>query len=612
MAIASEFWQDNKSVGGNGGGDFSIVGEAGAFVKRVRIHDGTMKWGESGYRRGCLHGIEIEFTDGKKATAGDTSSDTFRECILEIGTDEKISAMSLWGMGDGKWDRTSEITFHTNKNAKFTAGGKAPDESEWKMDVASGLLLGFRGRCGTNIDSLQPVFLKRVVKQYIDQVSYPELELSNTGFLQAQYVDRARAQWEGGSGLCKVSGTGSKTITQTWNNKVSVVTGIELTFKAGIPLIAEGGITTSLEIGYEQDWGRSTTETKDIKWEFEKEMEGPDDDFEIVAYFKTGTQDLAYKGKYNVVTDDDKKFTFDTSGTLKQVLLSLVEYKIRRLGEDGQVKEKMIINVETRSLDEPEFEESEWVISDEPWEAQIDDNARNYENRERTDEYEDNVEEQQENVPNDTEEADEDSAAQVQEEETAPFEEDENVDRGFEGNVGAEEDIAAQEDQNAEDEASEVPYEASDDNQAKETSDSAYYDEAREPTDEVDNEDEHAAEQNDESQYQRDENDYEAPADDAPLSSDPNEYSEYGRQETNYEVSAGAEPSSDPNEYSGFERRESNYEDNGEQEYTSNSQDQYETSDNGETRYAQNSDSRYEMNDYRSEETVGGDRRGDW
>ncbi|KAK2039870.1 hypothetical protein LZ31DRAFT_634473 [Colletotrichum somersetense] len=320
MSFAPELFQPNKAVGGNGGGDFELLAKRGAFVKKIRIYYGMSQWGSHG-SKGLLSGIELDFTDGKTATCGSTDdSGKFVECLLDVGKDEKIKSMSLYGMGDGKWDRTSELNFKTNKDQSLTAGSREMNENEYKMDVGSGLLIGFQGRAGTLIDSLKPIFLKRVAKQYINNVEYPDLLQQDLDFLQPQEVKRQKSRWDDTNFQVTLSGEHKEKEEHTKTHQMSLDASITLEFMAGVPFVAEGGIKTTLAVGTQHTWASTEGQERTLRYDVTKEMEGPDDEFELIAVYRQGETTLDYTGTFNIVTEDGEKFSFPTSGTVKSVL----------------------------------------------------------------------------------------------------------------------------------------------------------------------------------------------------------------------------------------------------------------------------------------------------
>jgi hypothetical protein len=81
-------------------------------------------------------------------------------------------------MGTGKWDQVREVKFRTNKNKDFNVGWPQGKQQEYKMDVGSGILIGFMGASGTEIDRIASIFLKPVKSLYIDNVTYPTLDMN--------------------------------------------------------------------------------------------------------------------------------------------------------------------------------------------------------------------------------------------------------------------------------------------------------------------------------------------------------------------------------------------------------------------------------------------------
>jgi hypothetical protein len=251
-------------------------------VKRIRVYHGTSKWGSSG-TKGFLAGFELEYTDGKLLSHGSTdSSKTFEECRIDVNNGEKITEMALYGQGDGKWDRTSLLWFKTSKDQTFSAGLKLVSENQYKMDVGSGLLIGFQGRSFSVIDSLKPLFLKRVAKQYIDNVTYPTLDLNDTGFLEMKYLERAKAMWNGSPYQVKVIGEITEKEEKMWSNKISSIFGVALEISAGPLALATVKGTLSLQIGYEHTWQTTKSTERKVRWEMTKEMTCAEDEFEYV------------------------------------------------------------------------------------------------------------------------------------------------------------------------------------------------------------------------------------------------------------------------------------------------------------------------------------------
>lgn len=187
--------------------------------------------------------------------------------------------------------------------------------------------------------------------------------------------------------------------------------------------------------------------------------------------------DLEYKGTYNVMTEDGRKFSFPTSGTLKHVIVSETQYQVRRFGEDGGVETRSLEEDrflgENRSLEEADHQapEPEEPIPDDANEADYgDDSGGGYEQGLAEDE---GLAEEEALAQDYGDAADEDSMAQPGEDE------DGYVDPEY-GNTDVEENTA--ENTNVEDQFEEgATYEDTYDNQEGQDTDNAEGEEAAEP-----------------------------------------------------------------------------------------------------------------------------------
>lgn len=75
---------------------------------------------------------------------------------VEFDGSETIKSLSLYGNGEGT--RTGRLTLTTSKNKDFDTGSNKAQE--YAIDHASGILVGFGGSAGEDINNMGPVFIK--------------------------------------------------------------------------------------------------------------------------------------------------------------------------------------------------------------------------------------------------------------------------------------------------------------------------------------------------------------------------------------------------------------------------------------------------------------------
>jgi hypothetical protein len=230
-----------------------------------------------------LSGIKVKFSDGKSGQTGTCDdSSKFEEYNFDAEKVETITSMSLQGMGTGEWDQVRKMEFSTAKNKPFSVGWpKKKDQQVYKMDVGSGILIGFMGASGTEIDRIAPIFLKPVKQMYIDKVEYPTLDLNKTDFLQIQSLARGKAQYNGASYKYTLTGQEEVSTATTWNQKFTMELGTEIMWKANV-IFASEEVKLSLKLGGQFDRGGSTTKSRLLRWNFEKQINGPYDTIEFV------------------------------------------------------------------------------------------------------------------------------------------------------------------------------------------------------------------------------------------------------------------------------------------------------------------------------------------
>jgi hypothetical protein len=96
-------------------------------------------------------------------------------------------------------------------------------------------------------------------------------------------LDRGKGLWSGTSYKFQLAGEHQVNTTTTWNRKATLEAGFETTMKAGV-LIASAEVKTSLKVGGQFDKGGSNSKTQLLKWNIEKQINGPDDAVEYVPF----------------------------------------------------------------------------------------------------------------------------------------------------------------------------------------------------------------------------------------------------------------------------------------------------------------------------------------
>uniref|UniRef100_S4RUV6 Jacalin-type lectin domain-containing protein n=1 Tax=Petromyzon marinus TaxID=7757 RepID=S4RUV6_PETMA len=212
-------------IGGQGGNAFSFDGRSNAAtLQKLSVSVGGWQ----------VRGVEVWLTDGRRQKFGtvDSSAQQF-----EFQSGEFMSQLSLWGNGAGT--RLGAIKFRTSRNREFFA--KMTDEdlnTEFKIDVGSGVCLRVEGRSGTDIDCMGFLFLNAIKSSMIDNMNYPTM---HQVIPNVQIEESKNKVYENDTTIVQShTFQTSKKLTRTssWSTSNKSTT-FSLTVSAGIPLIME-------------------------------------------------------------------------------------------------------------------------------------------------------------------------------------------------------------------------------------------------------------------------------------------------------------------------------------------------------------------------------------
>ncbi|KAK4182646.1 hypothetical protein QBC35DRAFT_509556 [Podospora australis] len=224
-SCSNVLWQQNKGVGHIGSGPFTMVAEAGATVRTLVV------WREPNERQ-ALRGIDLVYTNDATASTGtdEQESETFT-----FAPDEVVTETSLWGNGIAT--RTGRIWFRTNLGNEFLQGEDQPEphQTEFRMNVGSGVLLGFEGTSGLDIDWLAPVFLKSLSQETrIENLRVEPFNITTEGLTQ-ETLERGEFRYNGVNYTAAFGNKVQKETSTTITNSLTAALGMSMTVSGEFP-----------------------------------------------------------------------------------------------------------------------------------------------------------------------------------------------------------------------------------------------------------------------------------------------------------------------------------------------------------------------------------------
>lgn len=268
----STIYQTNQ-YGGLGGGSFTC--SFGSYISKLITYTQNNS-------TPILRGIKFIFDNKDEVLIGtvdtscsdveiDLSSDSISKMYVLIVNNEVFQDPNKQGCG--------AIYIETIKGHKFTSFSDCTPlnyngNGQWQL-VSSQLneplvnffLVGASGRSGNSIDQLFFYFQNDfLISRVVENFDYSQLTPSSIPTpinVASQIVDNATSETQEAS----ISFTESVSSAFTWSAEAGITVGAETTLKTGIPFVAEGQVTLSLEISFAYTWGEEKTVTREFNYQ---------------------------------------------------------------------------------------------------------------------------------------------------------------------------------------------------------------------------------------------------------------------------------------------------------------------------------------------------------
>ncbi|KAH7021355.1 uncharacterized protein B0I36DRAFT_334332 [Microdochium trichocladiopsis] len=318
---SSGIWQNQYYIGGEGGDPFTAVAEEGQVVSKLRVYKSTK---DDIY----LRGIKLFYTDNTEKVIGSELGD-WDEHAFEAG--EVVKSMSLWG--DGKGKRTGRIKFTTDKG-EFDFGKDTKGQQEYPIDVGSGILIGFGGRAGSDIDQLAAIFIKGLKQRYFDNIKYADFDIGS-GF-ELETIKQSDVLYQGSQYTYTFTGTQTFTKSSTFTYSITNSLSIGTTFKAGVPEVAEISVSAEWTISGTVERGETETTTDTLTWSIAVNVTDEASQRRCTASYYKGNVDVSWTGDFVLIDNDGNEYRIPVSGSTKSVDASKVIASCEPLGQAGK------------------------------------------------------------------------------------------------------------------------------------------------------------------------------------------------------------------------------------------------------------------------------------
>jgi hypothetical protein len=318
----------------NGGAPFTILGSAGSSVRRLRVYRNN---GKDGY----LRGIVAFFSDGSDQRGG-VRKDQFSELALDDG--EFLTGMTLWSLsrslsrsGSSAAPRVARIDITTNQRTWGYGVDNTDKLSAKAVNIGSGVLVGFQGRAGDDLDQLAPIFLKPLSDSRVDDIVFDPI--GDTDGLRLVTLRQGSALWNGTDYSWTFSGTESRDASTTFTSGSSNGLSLTTTFSASIPRVMDTGLSAGWSSGRTESHERKSGTSTSLSWSTTISLSEDNPAVECSAMVWEGRLNIGWSG-VQTVTADGSSVSFPVSGTLLHVAYGKVETVCRPLGAKARVAKR--------------------------------------------------------------------------------------------------------------------------------------------------------------------------------------------------------------------------------------------------------------------------------
>ncbi|MCC3568055.1 MAG: hypothetical protein JGK32_22595 [Microcoleus sp. PH2017_31_RDM_U_A] len=323
------------TIGGPGGTAFSwIHGTNGNLIKKLEVWVGPSQ----------IRGIKVTLTNGQSQIFGKLEDRNAGS--IEFAPGERINNLSIWGNGAGT--RCGAFKMVTSKGQTFFPKMYSWGlKTEYVMDVGSGLLSGIFGRASLDIDALGFAFLLPYKGSVLKEVKYPDLDadlVATTPFM----LDQVLTDNLQGAEVVQITLSGSQKLTAhtEWSNSTAIEVAISSTVQAGIPMVADVEVGTTVTVGNVYTYNRSTTEEVTRSVDIILRVP-PGQKVKHTATTYQDKIDTRYEGRLEVIMQNGAIFSYPVTGIYKGVSARSVFIKTELLEtarefDNGRAENKVL------------------------------------------------------------------------------------------------------------------------------------------------------------------------------------------------------------------------------------------------------------------------------
>lgn len=253
-----------NSVGGTGGQPFTFTRLTG--ISKLTFVSSTRDGVNPVY---ITQITASDLDDTIEKVFGTSAGQTLAPQVIDL-TADSIQSCKLYPYSSGMDGRLGGILIHTVNGQTFQAGNTTNLPVDLTIDgnanVKNYYVAGLFGKSGDDIDSLGFYLVEDpIVREAVQNFAYDLSHAPPASPMTLNTIMVENRSSEPQTSL--ISFTEDVSSTSEWSHAAGVMVGASVEISAGIPLIAEGSLTVSVEASYDYSWGGSLTTSRQFNYQ---------------------------------------------------------------------------------------------------------------------------------------------------------------------------------------------------------------------------------------------------------------------------------------------------------------------------------------------------------
>ena len=309
-------WVGPYAIGGDGGSPFCETAWGGSYqpISEVQVWTDKVR----------IRGMQATYADGTISKMYGQRDETAASVKVDYSKGERFKTVTTYGTGDGK--QLGHIYMETSAGQKLDIGKDTKGITAREINVGGGVLLGWYGNGGNDIDRMAFLFISSDIESIeVGDMKFPNPPKDGDDMqpliLSQQHYYNAQSS---GNATWNFSGQQTQTSSKTFKQSTTGTFGDSIALEISGEILGVGAKATntfSWEVSHTTETDSTTTEGINLTWGQGGSLL-PGKGVSCSAYAQKGQGNFDYDAKVTMKLKDGSTYSYSEKGTLEAVAYS--------------------------------------------------------------------------------------------------------------------------------------------------------------------------------------------------------------------------------------------------------------------------------------------------